>query len=229
VSASIPLRPEDRIALLRHYHSSSGPAVRLRCHVHLLLDAGHSWSLIAAVLFTSSAAIDRWRRACARDETQAVLAPPAPRTFGRWWVGIIVRWALALAPSDFGFARSRWTFLLTSPSPGARPRRRRCRWPRADPAPRPGPRCSSPGWPTHPPDLALVEFLQLLRLRPTRIAVLQAHLGARGGRDRSMISGSITVPLRVRPPARPPARRSPQVTHSRSAWPGAWSHGCFPG
>jgi transposase len=109
VSARIHLRPDDRKALLRHYRSASDPAARLRCHILLLLDAGHTWSLIAAVLFTRSATINRWWRAYARGGTHAVLARPAPRAFGGWWVGMIVRWVLALAPSDFGFARSRWT------------------------------------------------------------------------------------------------------------------------
>jgi hypothetical protein len=63
VSESIHLRPDDRKALLRHYRGSSAPPARLRCHILLLLDAGQPWALIAVVLFTSSATINRWRRA----------------------------------------------------------------------------------------------------------------------------------------------------------------------
>jgi hypothetical protein len=61
VADSVRLGPHDRKALLRHYRGSPVPAVRLRCHILLLLDAGHPWALIAAVLFTSSATINRWR------------------------------------------------------------------------------------------------------------------------------------------------------------------------
>ena len=63
MNGSFLRRPDDRTVLLRHYRGSPGPAVRLRCHILLLLDAGHPWALIAAVLFTSSATINRWRRA----------------------------------------------------------------------------------------------------------------------------------------------------------------------
>ena len=55
MSDRIHLRADDRKTVLRHYRGSPVPAVRLRCHVLLLLDAGHPWALIAAVLFTSSA------------------------------------------------------------------------------------------------------------------------------------------------------------------------------
>ena len=74
MSAIVSLRPADRKALLRHYRGSPVPAVRLRCHILLLLDAGRPWVLIAAVLFTSSAAINRWRRAYLRGGIDAVLA-----------------------------------------------------------------------------------------------------------------------------------------------------------
>src|SRR5262249_6500035 len=74
VGASLHLRPDDRKALLRHHRSSPDPAVRLRCHILLLLDAGHPWVLVTAVLFTSSATINRWRRAYLRGGIDAVLA-----------------------------------------------------------------------------------------------------------------------------------------------------------
>jgi hypothetical protein len=71
---SIHLTPGDRKTLLRHCRSSPDPAARLRCHILLLLDAGHAWVLIAAVLFTNSATINRWRRAYLRGGIDAVLA-----------------------------------------------------------------------------------------------------------------------------------------------------------
>ena len=58
MSDSIRLRPDDRKTLLYHYRGSHVPAVRLRCHILLLLDAGHPWELIAAVLFTSAVFMD---------------------------------------------------------------------------------------------------------------------------------------------------------------------------
>src|SRR5262249_50883423 len=109
VGDSIRLRPDDRESLLRHYRSTPTPAVRLRCHVLLLLDAGHPWVLIAAVLFTSSATINRWRRAYTCGGVEAVVTGPSRPQSGRWWVTVVVRWVLTLAPSDFRFARSRWT------------------------------------------------------------------------------------------------------------------------
>src|SRR5262249_31079400 len=81
VCDSIRLGPDDREAVLRQYRSSPVPAVRLRCHILLLLDAGHPWALITAVLFTSSATINRWRRAYLRGGIDAVLAgTPTRRT-----------------------------------------------------------------------------------------------------------------------------------------------------
>ena len=41
--------------MLCHYRGSTVLAIRFRCHILLLLDASHPWTLIAAVLFTSSA------------------------------------------------------------------------------------------------------------------------------------------------------------------------------
>jgi hypothetical protein len=46
-------RPGDRVRSVAP--GGPAPAVRLRCHTLLMLDAGHPWSLIASVLFTSSA------------------------------------------------------------------------------------------------------------------------------------------------------------------------------
>jgi transposase len=108
VATSITLCQDDRNALLRQLRVSPDPAARLRCHILLLLDAGHPWALIAAVLFTSSATINRWRRAYLRGGIDAVLAG-RPRRPAQWWVAMMVRWVLTLAPAAFGFARSRWT------------------------------------------------------------------------------------------------------------------------
>jgi hypothetical protein len=85
VSDGIHIRPDDRKALLRHYRGSPAPAVRLRCHILLLLDAGRPWGLIAAVLFTSTATINRWRRAYLRGGIDAVLVGTPGRRPAQWW------------------------------------------------------------------------------------------------------------------------------------------------
>jgi hypothetical protein len=57
--ASISLTPAQRQALLDHYRRSADPAVGHRAHILLLLDAGHPWATIGAVLFCSMGTISR--------------------------------------------------------------------------------------------------------------------------------------------------------------------------
>jgi transposase len=109
LATSITLRQDDRNALMRQLRTSPDAAARLRCHILLLLDAGHPWALIAAALFTSSATINRWRRAYLRGGIDAVLAGSSRPRLGQWWVAMVVHWVTTLAPADIGFARSRWT------------------------------------------------------------------------------------------------------------------------
>jgi transposase len=108
VDGSIRLRPADRKALLRECRRGSDPDRRLRAHILLLLDDGHSWALIAAVLFTSASTINRWRRRYLGGGLDAVLSHPARRRPG-WWPALVVRMVVSLTPGDFGFVRSRWT------------------------------------------------------------------------------------------------------------------------
>jgi putative transposase len=108
MSGSIRLRPCDRKALLAECRRGTDPDRRLRAHVLLLLDDGHSWALIAAVLFTSSSTINRWRRRYLGGGLDAVLARPRRGRLS-WWPALVVRMVLTLTPSDFGFVRSRWT------------------------------------------------------------------------------------------------------------------------
>ena len=61
MSPSICLTPRDRNALLACYRRPNDPEVRLRAHVLLLLADGHTWESVAAVLYTSSSTIARWR------------------------------------------------------------------------------------------------------------------------------------------------------------------------
>ncbi len=105
---SIRLRPGERKTLLGECRRGTDPERRLRAHILLLLDDGRSWALIAAVLFTSSSTINRWRRRYLGGGLDAALACPR-RGRLRWWPALVVRMALTLTPGDFGFVRSRWT------------------------------------------------------------------------------------------------------------------------
>src|SRR4051794_22186917 len=108
MTGSIRLRPGERKTLLEECRRGSGSDRRLRAHILLLLDDGHSWAPIAAVLFTRSSTINRWRRRDLGGGLDAVLARPARRRLG-WWPALVARMVLTLTPGDFGFVRSRWT------------------------------------------------------------------------------------------------------------------------
>jgi len=107
MDGSIRLRTTERKSLLAMVRRGAEPERRLRAQIVLLLDAGVSWSVIVAVLFTSTATVNRWRRRFRRDGLDAIVgrsSRPSP-----WWATIIVYWVTRLTPDDFGFVRSRWT------------------------------------------------------------------------------------------------------------------------
>src|SRR4051794_13914255 len=79
---SIPLNPTDRQAILGHYRRSADPDVRFRAHILLLLDAGHPWATICAVLFCSSSTVSRWKRRFEIDGADAVLGRLSPSPTG---------------------------------------------------------------------------------------------------------------------------------------------------
>jgi putative transposase len=108
---SIRLTPAERQALLDHYRRAADPEVRLRAHILLLLDAGFLWVTIAAVLFCSASTISRWKRRFELEGVNAVFGRPRgrPRSGVHIWTTLVVRWVLTLTPSDFRFARSRWS------------------------------------------------------------------------------------------------------------------------
>jgi len=107
---SISLSPTDRQAILGHYRRSADPDVRFRAHVILLLDAGHPWATICAVLFCSLSTISRWKRRFEAGGADAVLGHLRARRSGiHVWASLVVRWVLTLSPADFRFARSRWS------------------------------------------------------------------------------------------------------------------------
>lgn len=108
---SISLTADDRNTLLHHYRSDPDPQVRLRAHILLLLADGYPWALITAVLFTSPDTIARWSRRFQHGGVDEVLGRPrGRRRSAAWaWVAVVVAWVLTRRPSEFGFARSRWS------------------------------------------------------------------------------------------------------------------------
>lgn len=108
MDGSIRLRPAERKAALHVLRRGTDPDLRLRAHILLLLDAGQPWALIVAVLFTSTATVNRWRRRFLKGGLGAVLSRPR-QSPSRWWAALILRWVTERTPADFGFVRSRWT------------------------------------------------------------------------------------------------------------------------
>ena len=111
MDGSIRLRAEERKTLLQRLRRGTDPEQRLRAHVLLLLADGWPWTVIAAVLFTSSSTINRWRRRFLEGGLADVLDGPRLRRsrWHSWWIASVVRWVTTLSPTDFGFCRSRWT------------------------------------------------------------------------------------------------------------------------
>lgn len=108
---SIRLTPADHKALLDCYRRSAAPAVGHRAHILLLLNAGHPWATISAVLFCSFSTISRWKRRFEEGGVDALLGrPPGRKRSGiHIWATLVVRWVLTLSPTQFRFARSRWS------------------------------------------------------------------------------------------------------------------------
>jgi putative transposase len=111
MDGSIHLTVKERKTLLQVVRRGSVPEQRLRAHILLLLDAGQPWTLIEAVLFTSSSTINRWRRRFTAQGVEAVLAPARPIVLV-WWVALVVQWVTSKTPRDFGFFRSRWSCVV---------------------------------------------------------------------------------------------------------------------
>jgi putative transposase len=109
--AGFPLTPADRRELLAHYRRPIEPDTRLRSHILLLLDDGHSWATIRAVLFCSLGTISRWKQRFEAEGVDAVFGRPRGRRRSgvHVWASLVVRWVLTLSPTHFRFARSRWS------------------------------------------------------------------------------------------------------------------------
>lgn len=113
---SISLQPDERNTLLDYYRAHPDPSVRLRTHIILLLADGHSWSLLTAVLFCSTATIARWKQRFAQDRVPGLLGlprGPVPR-WGAGWRAVVIDWVLSKRPRDFGFVRSRWCCVVVA-------------------------------------------------------------------------------------------------------------------
>jgi putative transposase len=110
MDGSITLKASERKTLLKYYRKSSDPAVRLRAHILLLLAEGHTWNLIAAMLYTSTSTIARWKARFEREGLGVVVESRRgrPAVFLYWWAALVVRWVTQTTPRDFGFLRSRW-------------------------------------------------------------------------------------------------------------------------
>ena len=86
MDGSTRLHAADRKAALHAVRRGADPDLRLRAHILLLLDAGHPWAVVVAVLFTSTATINRWRRAYLRGGVDGVLVgTPGRRPRGGGW------------------------------------------------------------------------------------------------------------------------------------------------
>ena len=110
MDGSIQLRDEERKALLLQMRRGSNRQQRLRAHILLLLADGWTWNIIAAVLFTSSSTINRWRRRFEEDRLAALQsAEPRRSRRGSFWIALVIHWVTMQTPLDFGFLRSRWT------------------------------------------------------------------------------------------------------------------------
>ena len=111
MDGSIVLGSSERKRLLALYRKEAlHPQVRLRVHIVLLLSHGCAWSLIATVLFCSSATIARWKQRFESGGVDALLAERRGRTatllVGFAW--LLVSWVRTHTPRDFGYCRSRW-------------------------------------------------------------------------------------------------------------------------
>jgi transposase len=109
--SSIHLDLAERQELLDHYRRAAEPEVRVRAHILLLLADGYPWVTVSAVLFCSVSTISRWKQRFEEDGPDAVFGRPrGRRRCGiHVWASIVVRWVLTLSPTDFRFARSRWS------------------------------------------------------------------------------------------------------------------------
>ena len=112
MDGSIRLCAKERKALWEVVKTATTHEQRLHAHLLLLLDDGWAWTIISAVLFTSSSTINRWRRRFLDGGLAAVIDAPGrqrPSRFGAFIIHLVFVWVTTRTPRDFGFFRSRWT------------------------------------------------------------------------------------------------------------------------
>jgi putative transposase len=112
--STIALSADERKTLLDHLRKQPDPQVRLRAHIILLLADGHAWTLIAAVLYCSSATIARWNQRFLDGRVRALLGGTlgTPPRLQSQWRERVLAWVTQATPRAFGFFRSRWTSAL---------------------------------------------------------------------------------------------------------------------
>jgi putative transposase len=111
MDGSIQLRAKERKVLFECLHRGTDRQQRLRAHIVLLLADNWPWATIAAVLFTSTSTINRWRQRFLKDRLEAIVGAPPKRT-SRWSesvIQLVIAWVTTQTPRDFDFVRSRWT------------------------------------------------------------------------------------------------------------------------
>ena len=90
MDGSIRLSAQERKVLLQEVRRGSDSERRLRAHVVLLLGEGLSWSVIVAVLFTSTSTVNRWRKRYLAGGVPAVLESARPRCRRwQWWISVV--------------------------------------------------------------------------------------------------------------------------------------------
>jgi hypothetical protein len=76
VIVGVSLTPTDRQGLFDYFRRSADPEVRRRAHILLLLDAGHPWATISAVLFCSFSILSRWKQRFEKEGADAFFGRP---------------------------------------------------------------------------------------------------------------------------------------------------------
>jgi transposase len=114
--STISLSAQEHNTLLDYLRKSHDPQLRQRAHILLLLADGHTWSLIATVLYCSSRTISRWKDRFEQGGLEALLGlPKGPGVFfGTRWTQLAAELVTRQTPRAFGFLRSRWSCALVA-------------------------------------------------------------------------------------------------------------------
>src|SRR3954466_14758116 len=100
MTRSIDLSPAQRTTLLDRYRKDPDPEVRFRSHILLLLDDGHPWVTVAALLFCSSRTIDRWVKRFRAEGVEGLAGhkPGRPFRLAAEWAQVVVGWVTTKSP-----------------------------------------------------------------------------------------------------------------------------------